>query len=334
MAPTSLPQFAGRVPQRWRRRVPMRLRNALVARLGHPREPFDAGAHPPRLNLGCGYDKREGYLNVDLNDFHAPDLVGDVRSLPALPGGRYTEIIAQDVLEHLARADGSVALVEWRRLAAPGARLHLRVPDLPSLLRWLREQDDPDHHRRVIHHMFGTQAYDGDFHLSGYTELLLCDELFRAGFGDVQMGLRDGWLWDVDATAGGAPMALAWGPGFHPAEPDGGRWAGATAELVLCMGEGAPAEVSVGLRLRRHPDGARQLRVSGGGLDERLELAEHPTAHALRVAAGRGATRLTLAAEDGAGDQGPHAFAVEGKAVLEAQGAVASAASSTSVSNS
>ena len=36
LAPTSLPKLAGRVPQRWRRRVPMRLRNALVARFGHP----------------------------------------------------------------------------------------------------------------------------------------------------------------------------------------------------------------------------------------------------------------------------------------------------------
>ena len=87
----------------------MRLRNAIVARLGHPAEPFDPAAHPARLNLGCGYDRREGFLNVDLHAFHDPDLVGDVRSLPALPSGRYTEIVAQDVLEHLERADGPVA---------------------------------------------------------------------------------------------------------------------------------------------------------------------------------------------------------------------------------
>src|SRR4051794_39295293 len=87
--------LAARVPRRWRRRVPMRLRNALVERFGHPTEPFDPLAHPRRLNLGAGFDKRPGYLNVDLNDFHAPDLVGDVRSLPELPTGLYEEIIAQ-----------------------------------------------------------------------------------------------------------------------------------------------------------------------------------------------------------------------------------------------
>ncbi len=56
---------------------------------------------PDRLNLGCGWDLREGYLNVDVHDFHKPDLVADVTKLDMLPSGRYREIIAQDVLEHL-----------------------------------------------------------------------------------------------------------------------------------------------------------------------------------------------------------------------------------------
>jgi hypothetical protein len=34
---------------------------------------------PRKLNLGCGWDKRDGYLNVDLHGSHDPDLVADVR---------------------------------------------------------------------------------------------------------------------------------------------------------------------------------------------------------------------------------------------------------------
>jgi hypothetical protein len=275
----------------------MRLRNALVERLGHPQEPFDPAAHPGRLNLGCGFDKREGYLNVDLNDFHGPDLVGDVRSLPELPSGRYEEIVAQDVLEHLERADGPVALAEWRRLSAPGGRLTLRVPDLPSLLRWLREQDDPDHHRLVIHHMFGTQAYEGDFHLNGYTEALLCDELFRAGFGDVEMELRDGWLWEVQAVAGGEPLGLAWGPGFHQREPDGRRWADGNAELCLCSGADAPREVALTLLLSRHPETDTELlELTGAGLEQRIAVSEEAAAHSFVATVFPGATRITLVA--------------------------------------
>jgi hypothetical protein len=282
----------------------MRLRNAIVARLGPPAKPFDPGAYPARLNLGCGYDRRAGYLNVDLNDFHAPDLVGDVRSLPMLPAGGYREIVAQDVLEHLERADGPVALAEWARLMAPGGVLRLRVPDLPSMLRWLREQDDSDHHRLVMHHMFGTQAYDGDFHLNGYTELLLCDELFRAGFGDVEMELRDGWLWEVEAIAGGSPLGIVWGPGFHPREPDGQRWAAESAELCICLGGEQPEELAMTLALSRHPDADTTLQITGAGPAQRLELTEQPVEHLLRIELRPGATRLTLTTEGRPADDG------------------------------
>jgi hypothetical protein len=96
------------------------------------------------------------------------------------------------------------------------------VPNLLALLRWMGEQDDADHHRRLLHYMFGTQAYDGDFHYSGYTDVLLCDELFRAGFGGVRMREFDGWMWEVDAVAGARCVGVAQGDGeatLHAAEP-------------------------------------------------------------------------------------------------------------------
>ena len=31
---------------------------------------FDPAAWPRKLNLGCGFDRRQGYVNVDLHDFH------------------------------------------------------------------------------------------------------------------------------------------------------------------------------------------------------------------------------------------------------------------------
>src|SRR3954451_12165361 len=223
--PIALKDLAGRVPRRWRRRVPMRVRNAVVERFGHPTvpvEPFDPAAHPRKLNLGSGWDNRPGYLNIDLHDFHSPDLVGDVRRLPELPTGGYEEVIAQDVLEHLEREEVPASLREWRRLLAVGGRLWLRVPDLPSLLRWLRQDDSADHHRQVMHSLLGTQAYDGDYHHAGFTDVLLCDELHRAGFERVELEIRDHWLLEGEAFARpeGAPppVGLAWGRGFYQRE--------------------------------------------------------------------------------------------------------------------
>ena len=171
-----------------------------------------------------------------------------------------------------------------------------------------------------MHHMFGTQAYDGDFHLSGYTELLLCDELFRAGFGDVEMELRDGWLWEVGATAGGSPLGLVWGPGFHPREPDGGpRWAAASAELCVCLGGERPEEVALTLALSRHADADTALQITGAGVEQRIELAEQPTEHSLALALQPGATRLTLSTEGRPADDGRTlAFRADGEVAIAA----------------
>jgi hypothetical protein len=171
-----------------------------------------------------------------------------------------------------------------------------------------------------MHHMFGTQAYNGDFHLSGYTELLLCDELFRAGFGDVEMELRDEWLWEVEATAGGAPLGLVWGPGFHPREVnDGPRWAGETAELCLCLGGKRPEELALTLALSRHPDADTTLQITGAGLEQRIELAEQPAEHSLQLALDPGATRLTLTTEGRPADDGRTlAFRAGGEAAIAA----------------
>ena len=175
------------------------------------------------------------------------------------------------------------------------------MPDLPSILRWLREQDDPEHHRHVMHFMFGTQAYNGDFHLSGYTELLLCDELFRAGFGDVEMELRDGWLWEVGARPpGGSPLGHRVGRRLLPARARRrGRWAGQSAELCLCLGGDAPEEVALELlALATSGRRRRRLQITGDGVEQRIELTEEPRrAPRCGSRARPGATRLTLTTE-------------------------------------
>ena len=66
---------------------------------------FDPEAFPLRLNLGCGYDRKPGYLNVDFQAFHEPDLVADVTDLAMLPDGRYEEIVAQEALPDADEGD-------------------------------------------------------------------------------------------------------------------------------------------------------------------------------------------------------------------------------------
>lgn len=163
-------------------------------------ESFDYESFPRRLNLGCGFDRREGYLNVDLQAFHEPDLIADVTRLPMLPDHFYEEIQAIDVLEHLPRISTEAVLKEWRRLLLPGGLLSLRVPSLEGLTELFRQSDSFDRHQELMQCLFGTQAYTGDFHLTSFTRVLLTTFLTRSGFSVLSWRLRDEWLFEVVAA--------------------------------------------------------------------------------------------------------------------------------------
>ena len=55
-----------------------------------------------RLNLGCGYNKREGFVNVDSSPHCAPDLIHDLEEFPwPWADSSIDEILMVYVLEHL-----------------------------------------------------------------------------------------------------------------------------------------------------------------------------------------------------------------------------------------
>jgi len=162
-------------------------------------EQFDHQRFPRRLNLGCGFDLRPGYLNVDFQPFHKPDLVADVGKLDFLPAGYYEEILAQDVLEHLPRTSTRKILAHWNRLLAVGGLLHIRAPNALSILRQLADGKNQSVARQEesIQMLFGTQAYSGDFHFTSFTDLLLRHYLQVTGFDVLSITLPDAWNLDA-----------------------------------------------------------------------------------------------------------------------------------------
>jgi len=46
--------------------------------------------------MGCGFDIKKDFLNVDLHEMHGPDLVADCTDLHMLPSSYYEYIIAKD----------------------------------------------------------------------------------------------------------------------------------------------------------------------------------------------------------------------------------------------
>lgn len=203
---------------------------------------FDPHRHPPKLNLGCGFDKREGYVNVDFRDFHDPDLVADVRDLSMLPSDYYDEVLAQDVLEHLPRADALPALREWARVLAPGGLLRLRLPNLIGLMDLLVAKPTLAEQEELVQCLYGTQAYTGDWHCNGFTELTLRHYLHEAGFPHPTFEPFDEWMFDITVhkEVVDGPVELGDLPFMRPRC--------ATAGSVVVAGEQADA----GRRLEEH----------------------------------------------------------------------------------
>ena len=149
-----------------------------------------------KLNVGCGFDIRPGYLNVDLNDFHSPDIVADIIDLKGFPSNTFEEIVAKDVLEHFLWADTPKALLEWNRVLAPGGRLFLATTWLTGLAQRILHPSfaDLEFQRLTIVNLFSMQKYPGDFHYTAFTERLLRYHMWAAGFEVESLEIFGGWI--------------------------------------------------------------------------------------------------------------------------------------------
>ena len=84
-----------------------------------------------RLNLGCGQNRLEGYVNVDREAACGPDRVVDLERFPwPFPDDSAEEIVLNHVLEHLG-AQTSVffgIVKELYRVSRAGAVVRINVP--------------------------------------------------------------------------------------------------------------------------------------------------------------------------------------------------------------
>jgi SAM-dependent methyltransferase len=136
-----------------------------------PRPVSQVPAHPPagpdrqrtqrteRLNVGCGDDVRPGYVNLDVAPLPGVDVVHDLADLP-LPfeDSRFTEIVCQDVLEHV---DVVAVLRDLHRTLRPQGRLHVRSPHFTSRAVYL----DPTHRTA-----FSVETFEFFVRGGGFTE--------------------------------------------------------------------------------------------------------------------------------------------------------------------
>ncbi|MDA1310190.1 MAG: methyltransferase domain-containing protein [Proteobacteria bacterium] len=132
-----------------------------------------------KLNVGCGQDIRDGYVNIDGADLPGIDFVVDLDAcattrLP-LPDDHFQQLELSHVLEHLRNP---LALMqELYRVAAPGARLQVKVPHGGHDDAWV----DPTHVRAIVPQTFSYFAQpkyvDFDYGYTGDWRVERCDVL-------------------------------------------------------------------------------------------------------------------------------------------------------------
>lgn len=104
-----------------------------------------------KLNLGCGHERLEGYLNVD--KFGTPELTCDLEQFPwPWATSSVEEVRLHHVLEHLGETSATYLGIigELFRVCAPDARIRITVPHP-------RHDDfliDPTHVRPILAESF------------------------------------------------------------------------------------------------------------------------------------------------------------------------------------
>lgn len=81
-----------------------------------------------KLNLGCGYRHREGYINIDSREVCKPDLCTDVTNGLPFPDDSIDEVVAQDFLEHIPIGKTIPLIEEIYRVLKMGGEFNSFTP--------------------------------------------------------------------------------------------------------------------------------------------------------------------------------------------------------------
>ncbi|MGO9988415.1 MAG: class I SAM-dependent methyltransferase [Steroidobacteraceae bacterium] len=105
-----------------------------------------------KLNMGCGYNRLHGFVNVDVSSTCNPDVVANLETIPwPWPADSVEAVVFNHSLEHMcAEADSFLALMrELYRVCCNEAVVQIRVPHP----RHDDFMDDPTHVRIITPQM-------------------------------------------------------------------------------------------------------------------------------------------------------------------------------------
>jgi len=142
-----------------------------------------------KINIGCGKDIRNGYINIDSrNNLDECVVVGDVENLP-FESGTIDEILALDIYEHISHLRSLAMLQHWFDILKPAGKLILRSPSLDVIIeKYYKTANTVDKIKRVIEIIFGGQEYSGNSHFTICHPIIMKDYLTKCGFINISIG--------------------------------------------------------------------------------------------------------------------------------------------------
>lgn len=123
-----------------------------------------------KLNLGCGKDYRQGWVNLDAVISVHPDVVHDISKPLPFKDQNFDFVLAQDILEHFTKEDVVLVIGEIARILKVGGQLEVRVPNVTDIVN--RFTDDEETRNEFL---YGTTFETGVFgaHKVGFTAVRL-----------------------------------------------------------------------------------------------------------------------------------------------------------------
>lgn len=131
-----------------------------------------------KLNLGCGSNIKEGWVNIDL--VPTPGAIrGDITCLEQF-SGKVDYILLSHVVEHVPFSRIDSALGHWNEVLVDGGKIEIICPDIEAdINNYLRTGN---YYRLQIALWGGQRNGPYDNHLNGFTEKILRNKMENAGF--------------------------------------------------------------------------------------------------------------------------------------------------------
>lgn len=152
---------------------------------------MSATAPVRRLNWGCGTEPEPGWINSDIKDDPTVEISCDILEGLPLESGSIEYAVSIHALPEMRYPDLVPALLELRRVLAPGGVLRLALPDLDRGIRaYLDDERDyflvPDDDARSIGSKFIVQMLWYGYSKTLFTHDFIAELLEKAGFAEVR----------------------------------------------------------------------------------------------------------------------------------------------------